>query len=272
MTGAKTGAETGAAAAGAGDRGLTGRETGVVAGQRRAELADALASVRRRIAAACTAAGRSPGEVELLAVTKNRLASDLALLLDLGQSAFGENRPQEATAKVAELAELRPGNEARWHMVGRLQRNKARAVVRWATRVESVDSARLVEVLDAEARRAMDRGERPGPLPVLLQLSLDGDPTRGGVVSSELLPLADRVASTEGLVLSGLMAVAPLGEEPDRAFAVLDESANRMGIYHPHATVVSAGMTADFETAIRHGSTCVRVGTALLGDRPLASP
>lgn len=269
-----TGTETGSAAAGAGDRAMVGSETATraAAQQRRAELAGALASVRRRIAAACTAAGRSPDEVELLAVTKNRPASDLALLLDLGQSAFGENRPREAAAKVANLAELRPDNTARWHMVGRLQRNKARAVVRWATRVESVDSPRLVDTLDAEARRAIDRGERPGPLPVLLQLSLDGDPTRGGVVSNELLPLADRVASTGGLALCGLMAVAPLGEDPDRAFAVLDESANRMGIYHPGATVVSAGMTGDFETAIRHGSTCVRVGTALLGDRPLASP
>ncbi|WP_037067842.1 YggS family pyridoxal phosphate-dependent enzyme [Pseudonocardia acaciae] len=239
--------------------------------RRRERLSEALASVRERIAKACEAAGRHPDEVELMAVTKTRPATDLALLLDLGHDMFGENRPQEAAAKVAELSELRPGNAARWHLVGRLQRNKARSVARWATRVESVDSVRLVDALDDAVRRAIDAGERPGPLPVLLQVSLDGDPERGGAPLGELPALADRVAETEGLELHGLMAVAPLGVDPDQAFADLAEAQYRMGIYHPRARVTSAGMTADFEAAIRHGSTCVRVGTALLGDRPLTS-
>ncbi|HWN33728.1 MAG TPA: YggS family pyridoxal phosphate-dependent enzyme [Pseudonocardia sp.] len=245
---------------------------GTAQGGRRAELAARLAAVRGRIAAACVAAGRSAEEVELLAVTKTRPASDLALLLDLGLLAFGENRPQEAGAKVAELAGLRAGAAPRWHLVGSLQRNKARAVAGWAARVESVDSARLADALDAAALRARDEGARPGPLPVLIQLSLDGDPARGGVPIPGLAELADRVAGTAGLALHGLMAVAPLGVDPDQAFDTLREAAAGLLRSHPDAREVSAGMTADFERAIRYGSTCVRVGTALLGDRPLASP
>jgi pyridoxal phosphate enzyme (YggS family) len=239
---------------------------------RRAELAAALETVRGRVAAACTAAGRSADEVELVAVTKTRPASDVALLVDLGQLAFGENRPQEAAAKVAELTELRAGCTPRWHLVGSLQRNKARSVAAWAARVESVDSARLADALDAAVPRAVDSGERTGPLSVLIQLSLDGDPARGGVPAGQLAELADRIAGSGGLVLHGLMAVAPLGGDPDRAFAALQEAAGRLRNSHPGARVVSAGMTADFERAIRYGSTCVRVGAALLGDRPLASP
>jgi PLP dependent protein len=239
---------------------------------RRAELAAALESVRGRIAAACASAGRPADAVELLAVTKTRPAGDVALLADLGQLAFGENRPQEAAAKVAELTELRAGCRPRWHLVGSLQRNKARSVAAWAARVESVDSARLADALDAAVSRAVDGGERTGPLSVLIQLSLDGDPDRGGVTTGQLAELADRIAGTGGLVLHGLMAVAPLSGDPDRAFAALEEAAGGLRVHHPGAQVVSAGMTADFERAIRYGSTCVRVGAALLGDRPLASP
>ncbi|HTF50933.1 MAG TPA: YggS family pyridoxal phosphate-dependent enzyme [Pseudonocardia sp.] len=239
---------------------------------RRAELATALAEVRARIASACAAAGRAPDDVELVAVTKTRPASDVALLLDLGQCAFGENRPQEAAAKVAELAELRPAGAAHWHLVGRLQRNKARSVASWAARVESVDSARLADALDTAVLRAMDRGERSAALPVLIQVSLDGDPARGGTPADELSALADRIAAAEGLRLRGLMAVAPLGADPDPAFATLAELGGRLRTAHPGARELSSGMTADFERAIRYGSTCVRVGAALLGDRPLASP
>jgi len=239
---------------------------------RRAELASALAEVRARIASACAAAGRAPDEVELLAVTKTRPASDVALLLDLGQCAFGENRPQEAAAKVVELTGLRPAGAARWHLVGRLQRNKARSVAGWAARVETVDSARLADALDEAVLRAMDRGERTAALPGLIQVSLDGDPARGGTPVGELSALAERIAGAEGLRLCGLMAVAPLGADPDRAFATLAELGGRLRTAHPGARELSAGMTTDFERAIRYGSTCVRVGAALLGDRPLASP
>jgi hypothetical protein len=242
---------------------------------RRAELSAALDAVRSRIERGCRAAGRRAEEVELVAVTKTYPASDVALLLDLGLRRFGENRPQEAAGKVIEVVRLRPvgpAEAARWHLVGRLQRNKARSVAAWAARVESVDSVRLADTLGREAVRAADDGDRDGPLPVLLQVSLDGDPARGGAPSGELLGLAERVGAAGGLRLDGVMAVAPRNGEPERAFAQLAaESARLRGLF-PHARVISAGMTSDLERAIEYGSTCVRVGTALLGDRRLASP
>jgi len=234
------------------------------------QLAAALARVRERIDAACATAGRDPGEVGLLPVTKTRPVSDVALLVDLGLRAFGENRPQEAATKATVLSGLRPAAAARWHLVGRLQRNKAHPVAQWAARVESVDSRRLADALDRAVARALDDAERSGPLSVLIQVSLDGDPQRGGAPVDGVTSLADHVAGCAGLTLDGVMAVAPLGADPDRAFADLATVAGRLRADHPAALVISAGMTADLEAAIRNGSTCVRVGTALLGDRPLA--
>jgi pyridoxal phosphate enzyme (YggS family) len=245
-----------------------------VGDDRRAELARRLAAVRARIAAACRAAGRDPAEVELMAITKTVPASDVAALLGLGLTAFGENRAQEAGAKVAEVAALRSdvvGQAPRWHFVGGLQRNKARAVVAWAHRVESVDSVRLADALDAASVRLLDEGRRAGPLPVLLQYSVDGDPTRGGVPADGLDALADHVAGCAALRLDGLMAVAPLGADPDQAFADVEAAATHVRSAHPTATVLSAGMSGDLEAAIRHASGVVRVGTALVGPRPLAS-
>ena len=237
---------------------------------RRAELAERLAAVRARIDAACVAAGRRPGDVALLAVTKTVPAADVALLLDLGLTAFGENRVQEAGAKVAEVAALRPGG--RWHLVGGLQRNKARAAERWADRVESVDSLRLADALGAAARRRLDTGDRDRPLSVLVQYSVDGDPERGGAPIGDLLPLAEHVVSCAGLQLDGLMAVAPRGADPERAFADVAAAAERLRRAFPQARTLSAGMSGDLEAAIGHGSDVVRVGTALVGERPLISP
>ncbi len=244
--------------------------TGVdVVDDRRGELARRLAAVRARIDAACVAAGRHPGEVALLAVTKTVPAADVAVLLDLGLTAFGENRVQEAEAKVAEVAALRPEGLPRWHVVGGLQRNKARAVARWADRVESLDSVRLATALAAAACRAMDTGDRTGPLPVLLQYSVDGDPRRGGIPREGLGPLAEHVVTCAGLHLAGLMAVAPLGVDPEFAFADIAVAAAALRAAHPQATTLSAGMSGDLEVAIRHGSDVVRVGTALVGERTL---
>jgi pyridoxal phosphate enzyme (YggS family) len=240
--------------------------------ERAAELAGRLAAVRERIAAACAAAGREPSAVALLAVTKTIPAADVAALIDLGLSAFGENRVQEAGAKVAEVAELRPGARPSWHLVGSLQRNKARDAVRWADRVESVDSIRLADAVDAAVRRLLETGERAAPLPVLLQFSVDGDPQRGGVAQSGLLPLAEHVAGCAGLHLRGMMAVAPFGADPDRAFRAVQAAATRLRDRFPQANILSAGMSGDLEAAVRHGSDVVRVGTALVGERPLASP
>jgi uncharacterized pyridoxal phosphate-containing UPF0001 family protein len=125
-----------------------------VSDERRADLGRRLTDVRARIAEACAAAGRDPAEVALLAVTKTIPAADVAALIDLGLDAFGENRAQEASAKVAAVAGLRPEARPRWHFVGNLQRNKARVVVPWVTRLETVDSARLANAVDAAPSRS----------------------------------------------------------------------------------------------------------------------
>jgi PLP dependent protein len=238
---------------------------------RRDELARRLAAVRERIAAACDAAGRDPASVGLLAVTKTVAAADVAILLDLGLTAFGENRVQEAEAKVADVAASRPDASPRWHVIGTLQRNKARSVARWAHRVESVDSPRVADALDAAARREQETGGRSDRLRVLLQFSVDGDPRRGGVPRDGVARLAEHVASCAGLQLDGMMAVAPLGADPNAAFADLAAAAAELRAEFPQATTISAGMSADLEAAIRHGSGLVRVGTALVGERPLTS-
>ncbi|MFC7340654.1 YggS family pyridoxal phosphate-dependent enzyme [Saccharopolyspora griseoalba] len=240
--------------------------------ERRAELAESLAQVRDRLERACRAAGRGPDEVELLAVTKNFPAADVALLSDLGLRSFAENREQEARGKVAEHAELRPEAAPRWHMVGQLQRNKARSVARWADVVESVDSERLAQALARATANALEAGDRSGPLDVLVQVNLDEAAGRGGVAAGDVPRLAEKITTTSELRLRGVMAVAPLDGDPDVAFATLSEIAARLRVDHPEAVEVSAGMSGDLESAVAHGSTRVRVGTALLGRRRLISP
>ncbi|WP_069167375.1 YggS family pyridoxal phosphate-dependent enzyme [Nocardia altamirensis] len=253
---------------------------------RTAELATNLSGLLQRIDAACLASGRDSDTVRLLPVTKFFPAADVAILYRLGRREFGESREQEATAKVAGLPTLvrqgvdaaRSGAESdeglsdvHWHMIGRLQRNKAKVVARWAHTVHSVDSERLATALDAGARAALDAGDRTDPLHVLLQVSLDDDPSRGGVAPEDLAALAEHVAASPGLRLSGLMAIPPLGAESDASFARLAILHTRMLAEHPGATELSAGMSGDLESAIQHGSTVVRVGTALMGARPITS-
>lgn len=235
---------------------------------RTGELAERLTGLLDRIEAACRAAGRDPGSVRLLPVTKFFPAADVEILYRLGRREFGESREQEASAKAAELHALQ---DVQWHMIGRLQRNKARAVARWAHTVHSVDSERLATALDTAAQAALDAGERTEPLRVLLQVSLDEDPGRGGVAPEDLVALADRVAAAPGLRLSGLMAIPPLGAESDSSFARLATLHTLLRAEHPDASELSAGMSGDLESAIEHGSTVVRVGTALMGARPITS-
>ena len=215
--------------------------------------------VRRRIARACTAAGRGPGSVTLVAVTKTYPASDVVLLAGLGVTDVGENRDQEAAPKAAEARAA--GAVPRWHFIGQLQRNKARSVAGYADVVESVDSVRLAEALDRAA------ADRPAPLDVLVQVSIDGDPSRGGAAGDDLWRVCDTVAASSRLRLGGVMAVAPVDWSPDRAFAQLAALSGRLVITHPGATAISAGMSGDLEDAVRHGATHVRIGSSLLGMR-----
>ncbi|MCM0678342.1 YggS family pyridoxal phosphate-dependent enzyme [Micromonospora phytophila] len=234
---------------------------------RRADLAAGLARVRSRIADACAAAGRDRSEVTMIAVTKTYPAGDVVALAGLGVTDVGENRDQEASGKAAEVAAA--GVTPRWHFIGQLQRNKAKSVVRYADVVHSVDSVRLARALDAASAAGRDR-----PLDVLVQVSIDSDAARGGAVPDSADPdvglgaVAEAVAGADALRLTGLMAVAPLGWEPERAFARLAEVAAAFRAVHPGATALSAGMSGDLEIAIGHGATHVRVGSALLGMRP----
>ena len=239
---------------------------------RKTELANNLATVRDRIARAAAAAGRDPAEIRLLVVTKNFPATDVALLADLGQTDVAENRDGEAAAKADELTRLRPDERIRWTMVGRLQRNKARSVAAWAAEVQSVDSTRLADALRHAVEMSLDRGIRSAPLDVYVQASIDGDPDRGGCPIDDLPALCDHIAGLDTLRLRGVMAVAPLGMPPERAFDRLRPAAEQLRTAHPEANGLSAGMSGDLEQAISYGSTCVRVGTAVLGTRRLTSP
>ena len=246
--------------------------------ERRSELEKNLAEVRSRIAVACAAAGRDPGEITLIAITKTRPPADVLLLHELGLTDFGENKDQEAAPKAAAiaaaLADAGAGAGAsaagsqplRWHFVGQLQTNKASSVAGYADVVHSVDRVRLVRALGAAARKA---GRE---LTCLVQVDLDtpgapADPARGGVPPGQVREIAEAIEAEQGLILGGVMAIAPLGEDPARAFAPLRPCSLAVRAVNPAAAIISAGMSGDLEAAIGNGATHVRIGTALLGAR-----
>jgi pyridoxal phosphate enzyme (YggS family) len=227
---------------------------------RRDEIEAGLARVHDRIAAACADAGRAPDDVHLVVVTKFFPVSDVRVLAELGVTDVGENRHQEAEAKAAECADL----GLIWHFIGGLQSNKAAAVATYASVVESVDRRKLVGPLSRGAH------QRSHPVDVLLQVSLD-PPVRAGRSGADPAELADLAAAVDEanmLTLRGLMAVAPLDEDPATAFGRLADVRTEFLTHHPAATWLSAGMSADLEHAIRAGATHVRVGSAVLGSRP----
>jgi pyridoxal phosphate enzyme (YggS family) len=224
---------------------------------RSAELAANLDEVRGRVSAACAAAGRDPASVTLIAVTKTWPAHDVRLLSTLGITDIGENRDAEAAPKAAACADL----DLTWHFIGQLQTNKAGSVASYASFVHSVDRIRLVRALGNAARRA----ERV--LRCLIEVSLDGDPARGGALAADVPSLAEAIETESGLVLAGVMAIAPLSADPAQAFAGLLDSAVVVRAVRPEATMISAGMSGDLEAAVAIGATHLRIGTALLGVR-----
>ena len=231
---------------------------------RRDEVSAGLARVEERIGAACRAAGRSRGDVQLIAVTKNFPGSDIEVLCELGVTDIGENRDQEASAKIAALpSDVRQRLQV--HFIGQLQSNKAHSLATYVDTVHSIDRDKLVIALDRAAAAA---GRDIG---ALVQVSLGAGPTvagRGGIPLGGVAELANSVAAARHLRLRGLMAVAPLGVDPAEAFARLDRVAQAIRAEHPGATWVSAGMSADLEAAVAHGATHLRVGSAILGSRP----
>ncbi|MDR6439127.1 pyridoxal phosphate enzyme (YggS family) [Paenarthrobacter nicotinovorans] len=231
---------------------------------RTAELSGRLGVVRRRIDAAVAAAGRTDPP-QLIVVTKFHPAEDVRRLSGLGITDVGENRDQEAAAKSAGL----PDVDVRWHFIGQLQSNKAKSVVRYAASVQSVDRLQLVDALAKAMGREQESSGR-GDLECYIQVGLDDDADahRGGANPSEVAALADRIASASGLHLSGLMAVAPLGADPEAAFEKLAGISQALRAVHPAATSISAGMSQDLEAAVKFGATHLRIGSDILGSRP----
>lgn len=226
---------------------------------RRLELRTNLQEISRRVAVACTRADRDPAGIVVIVITKTYPASDVRLLHGLGVRDVGENRDQEAAAKAADCADL----DLTWHFVGQLQRNKAASVARYCDVVHSVDRGRLVTALDAGAARA---GRR---LDALVQVDLTDPPApgRGGAAPADVLELCAQVSAADHLELRGLMAVAPLGEDPTAAFVRLAGVRAQVLDRFPEADWLSAGMSGDLEAAVMAGATHLRVGSAVLGER-----
>lgn len=231
------------------------------------ELRTSYSTVRDRIDRIAESAGRNPSDIELLPVTKFHPVEDLKLLASLGVKCVGENREQEARSKASEVATL----GLHIDMIGQIQSNKINHVARWAHRVHTVDSAELARGLDRGVGIALERGVRVGSATIgaFVQWSVDGDPSRGGATAESLDAIADVIAESEHLELAGLMVVPPLDCSPSAVFDEARHLSDRLRVAHGGAGGLSAGMSGDLETAIQFGSTLVRVGTAILGSRPV---
>ncbi|MCM3781039.1 YggS family pyridoxal phosphate-dependent enzyme [Microbacterium hydrocarbonoxydans] len=221
------------------------------------DLAARLSAIDERIADAARLAGRDPQEITRIVVTKFHPAPLVRELASLGVTDVGENRQQELSAKTAELE----GVGVRWHFIGQAQTNKAAAIRRSADAVHSVDRERLADALHGAA-------EDDGILDVLVQVNLTDDPGRGGVAPDAARALAEHVLSLPTLRLRGVMAVAPLDEDPAPAFARLRAISDDVRTVDPSAAWISAGMTGDFVEAISAGATHLRIGSAITGPRP----
>jgi PLP dependent protein len=219
-----------------------------------APLAERVATVQQQIADAAREAGRDPSELTTIVVTKFHPASLVRELAALGMRDIGENRHQEAQAKAAELTDV----DLRWHFVGQLQSKKARAVRQYADVIHSIDRDNLIDVLASDEKE----------IDALIQLNLTDDPGRGGARDDTLDQLVEKVLETSGLRLRGVMAVAPLDEDPRSAFARVRAASERVRTQAPDATWISAGMSGDFREAIWEGATHLRIGTAITGNRP----
>ena len=222
---------------------------------RMTELSLSLADVRARVLEATAKASRKPEEVTLIAVTKTYPSSDVEILHQLGVTDFGENRSAEGLEKSSNVS-------AHWHFQGQIQSNKIAAISSWAQTVHSLDDLSHVAKFD----RAV--GEIPGKrLNVFIQISLDGDTSRAGVRGDDLLALGQAISSTRHLDLAGIMVVPPVHAEPEKAFSEVALLSQRFCLEFPSAQSLSAGMSGDYEIAIAHGATHIRVGSQILGPR-----
>ena len=219
---------------------------------RRLELEQNLELIKNRISVAAKAVNRDPNSITLIAVTKTFPVSDIELLYEIGVRDFGENRDQEGAVKAPELPA-----DSRWHFQGQIQSNKLKSIAIWADTIHSIDEI-------SHARKLSSLVEQKD---VFIQVSLSEEVNRGGVEPADLEKFMEAVSELDNLVICGLMAVAPLGEAPASAFERLKEISEKVLNSFPRATSISAGMSNDFESAIAHGATHIRIGSPILGVR-----
>ncbi|WP_257202147.1 YggS family pyridoxal phosphate-dependent enzyme [Corynebacterium cystitidis] len=237
---------------------------------RREQLETNLNQILEKIREAERAAGRDAGSVSLLPVSKFHPVEDIRIIGELGVHLVGENREQEARAKAEQLVGEASTSDIAIAMIGQIQTKKANAVARWAAEVHSVDTVRLAHGLDRGVGLAIERGDRAaGQLPCLVQVSMDNDPTRGGVPLDEVDQLATLVEEADNLAFGGIMVVPPLESDATAVFSQARELADRLGERLGRRLTMSAGMSDDYVEAIACGSDIVRVGTAVFGQRPL---
>jgi hypothetical protein len=226
-----------------------------------------LESINQRIAAACERAGRQASEITLVAVSKTVAPARIREAIEAGIRNLGENRVQEAAAKIPELGAVAEEHQVRWHLIGHLQSNKARRAVELFDVVQSVDSFKLAERLDHIA------GEFDRRLPVFIEVNLGGEESKSGVAPDQVLRLCEQVGKFARLELKGLMAVPPFSENPEDArpffqrLRQLRDEARETGASDAGFADLSMGMSNDFEVAIEEGATFVRIGTALFDAR-----
>lgn len=216
--------------------------------------------VSERIDAATAAAGRNVGDVQLVVVTKNHPAELVLDLLALGARDFGENRDQEASPKAQQVAAQSQLN-AQWHFVGQLQSNKAKSALSYSHFLHSLDRPSLLQ--------AINKLELLEPVKAFIQLNLTDDENRGGIQIGQLEEFANAVLASENLTLVGVMGVAALDRDPRHDFELIAKASERLLEFAPDAKSISAGMSHDFEQAIEFGSTHVRIGTAITGNRAI---
>jgi pyridoxal phosphate enzyme (YggS family) len=228
------------------------------------ELRERLAEVRRRIEASARSVGRDPSEIKLICVSKTHPPEVLRRVIEAGASDLGENRVQEADAKIREVGR----EQARWHLIGHLQANKARRAVLLFDVIHSLDSESLAHRLD---HLCQEVGREA--LPVLIQVDLGGEATKSGISEEDLPGLIEAVGACERLRLTGLMTLPPFLEDAQlvrpyfRRLRELRDELRERGVFSGGAGELSMGMSHDYEVAIEEGATMVRVGTAIFGER-----
>ncbi len=224
-----------------------------------------LEQVRKNIEEACRAVGRDPSEVTLIAVSKTKPVPLLREAYDAGARCFGENKVQEIMDKYPQLPE-----DIQWHMIGHLQRNKVKYIVDKAAMIHSVDSLRLAEAIEQEAAK------HEVQVPILLEVNVAEEESKFGLKMDEVLPLVETVSGFPHIRIRGLMTIAPYVEDPEenrdifRQLKKLSVDIEAKNINNVNMSVLSMGMTGDYQVAVQEGSTMVRVGTGIFGERNYA--